>query len=76
MIHKWRRVRDDSDWSLIYNWKKTSEILGTSEVKIVWETESWAEPGRYRIKYHGDSKAVGGVIAAFVGTSSDFVLLP
>jgi neutral ceramidase len=70
----WERVRDDSDWSLIFNWKKTSEILGTSEVKIVWETEDWVTAGQYRIKYYGDSKAVGGKITAFEGTSGEFVL--
>jgi neutral ceramidase len=71
---RWDRVRDDSDWGLIFNWKKTSEILGRSEVKIVWETEEWAVPGRYRVKYYGDSKAVGGKITAFEGTSGEFVL--
>jgi neutral ceramidase len=73
-LGRWTRVRDDRDWSVIFNWKKTSEILGTSEVEIVWETEEWAEPGQYRIKYFGDSKAVGGKITAFEGTSGEFVL--
>jgi len=70
----WTRIRDDSDWSLIFNWKKLSEVLGTSEVQIVWEAEEWVEPGQYRVKYYGDSKAVGGAITAFEGTSSVFVL--
>jgi neutral ceramidase len=72
--NSWVRIRDDSDWSLIYNWKKTSEVLGTSEVEIVWETESWAEEGQYRILYYGDSKVVGGTITSFEGTSAVFVL--
>ncbi|KAH8589446.1 neutral/alkaline non-lysosomal ceramidase [Bisporella sp. PMI_857] len=71
---RWARVRDDSDWSLIFNWKKTSEVLGTSEVEIVWETESDAEVGQYRIKYFGDWKTVGGTITAFEGSSGIFVL--
>ncbi|TVY54633.1 Neutral ceramidase, partial [Lachnellula suecica] len=58
----WMRVRDDSDWSLVFNWKKNSEVLGTSEVTIVWESEEWAEAGKYRIRYYGDSKSVGGVL--------------
>jgi neutral ceramidase len=70
----WNRVRDDSDWELIFNWKKRSEILGTSEVEIVWETEGWTEAGQYRFKYYGDSKAVGGTITAFEGVSGQFVL--
>jgi neutral ceramidase len=71
----WMTVRDDSDWGLIFNWKKTSEVLGSSEVQIVWETEEWAEPGEYRIKYYGDSKSIGGDITAFEGTSGTFTLV-
>ncbi|KAI9730645.1 MAG: hypothetical protein M1818_008127 [Claussenomyces sp. TS43310] len=70
----WSTVRDDSDWSLIFNWKKTSELLGTSDVEIVWETEDAAEPGDYRLRYFGDSKTIGGVITPFEGTSGVFSL--
>lgn len=72
---KWNRVRDDSDWSLIFEWKKVSEILGTSEVTITWETEEWAQQGRYRIRYFGDSKVVGGAITPFEGVSAVFELV-
>ncbi|EFW99382.1 neutral ceramidase [Grosmannia clavigera kw1407] len=72
---KWVTVRDDSDWSLVYNWRRTSEILATSEVEIVWETEDWAEPGTYRIRYRGDAKALGGTITPFEGVTSPFILL-
>lgn len=71
---KWERSRDDSDWSLIYHWKRISKILGTSEVTIVWETEESALPGKYRIRYYGDSKVVGK-ITAFEGVSGEFVLM-
>jgi neutral ceramidase len=71
---RWMRVRDDSDWGLIFNWRKVSGILGTSEVEIKWETEDWVEAGQYRVKYYGDSKAVGGTITAFEGVSGEFVL--
>ncbi|KAK3900739.1 Neutral/alkaline nonlysosomal ceramidase [Staphylotrichum tortipilum] len=68
----WARVREDADWSLVYNWRRTNEILGTSEVEIVWETEDWVEPGVYRIRYYGDAKSLGGDITAFEGVSSVF----
>ncbi|KAI9167670.1 Neutral ceramidase 2 [Paramyrothecium foliicola] len=68
----WVRVRDDSDWALIFNWKRTSGIQGTSEVEIVWEVEDWTPAGEYRLRYFGDSKAVGGKITAFDGTSKTF----
>lgn len=68
----WKRVRDDSDWGLIFYWKRTSELLGTSEVTIVWEIEDWAQSGEYRLRYYGNSKAVGGQISAFDGVSQVF----
>lgn len=71
----WERVRDDEDWSLVFHWRRTSEILGTSEVEIVWETEEWADAGVYRIRYYGDAKSLGGKITAFEGVSSAFTLL-
>jgi neutral ceramidase len=73
----WKRIRDDADWSLVYKWRKTSEVLGTSEVTIDWETgvDRDVEVGRYRIRYFGDSKSVGsGEIVAFEGKSMEFVL--
>lgn len=73
-LQTWVQVRDDSDWVLVFNWKKNSEILGTSEVQIVWESEARASHGRYRVKYYGDSKSVGGSITAFEGTSGEFDL--
>lgn len=42
----WKQIRDDSDWSLVYEWKRTSTILGTSQVTISWETK-W-ETGAWR----------------------------
>ncbi|KAF2169972.1 hypothetical protein M409DRAFT_19587 [Zasmidium cellare ATCC 36951] len=42
----WEQVRDDDDWSLVYEWKRTSTPLGLSEVTIKWETK-W-ETGAWR----------------------------
>ncbi|KAK3988287.1 hypothetical protein QBC44DRAFT_351201 [Cladorrhinum sp. PSN332] len=70
----WDTVRTDNDWSLVYNWKRTSEILGTSEVEIFWEVEAWAEPGVYRIRYFGDAKSITGDVKPFEGVSGRFIL--
>ncbi|KAI1811418.1 Neutral/alkaline nonlysosomal ceramidase [Poronia punctata] len=70
------RIRDDSDWHLVFRWRRTSEILGTSEVSITWETvDPWAEPGRYRFRYFGDAKGLGGGLTAFEGVSGVFELV-
>lgn len=70
----WGQARSDEDWSLVYKWRRTNSLMGTSEVEIVWELEPWAEPGTYRIKYYGDAKGLGGIITAFEGASSEFTV--
>ncbi|KAK1808150.1 hypothetical protein LTR12_017489 [Friedmanniomyces endolithicus] len=59
----WRRVRDDGDWSLVFEWKRTSTVTGTSEVRVSWET-GWETGGwrgdRGKGAEHGDSMVRGG----------------
>lgn len=71
----WEMVRDDTDWSLVFNWKRTSEILGTSEVLMEWETGAGDEQGQYRIRYFGEAKPIGKPITSFEGLSGEFVLV-
>lgn len=75
----WRTVRDDSDWALVFRWRRTSEVLATSEVEITWETdrepEGELEPGVYRLRYYGDSKSIGGTITEFEGVTGAFTLV-
>lgn len=70
----WRMVRDDSDWGLLFRWKRTSAIWGTSEVTITWEIEDWSPPGEYRLRYYGDAKSMSGKITAFEGISKVFMI--
>ena len=70
----WTQVKDDSDWFLVYTWRRTNTISGYSEVDITWETIGNAVAGTYRVKYYGDSKPLIGSIKAFVGTSNSFKL--
>lgn len=69
---EWMTVRDDSDWGLIFRWKRLSGIRGTSEVTVEWEIEDWAEKGEYRLRYFGDAKAFGGKITPIEGASAAF----
>ncbi|KAK4626303.1 Neutral ceramidase 2 [Fulvia fulva] len=94
----WEQVCSDEDWSLVYEWKRTSTTLGTSEVTISWETKwetgAWRGDdsedssgvhtdllvrdsplkGRYRLRYYGDYKSLGGGITPFEGTSGVFTI--
>lgn len=72
---QWETVRDDSDWSLVFSWRRTSELLGTSEAKVTWEIEDSAEAGEYRLVYYGDAKSVSGRLTPFRGKSSVFELV-
>ncbi|KAH7317703.1 neutral/alkaline nonlysosomal ceramidase-like protein [Rhexocercosporidium sp. MPI-PUGE-AT-0058] len=71
----WTKVRDDSDWFLVYTWYRDDGLIGSSHVVLSWETESYAAKGTYRFKYYGDSKMLGGKITAFSGTSGNFTLV-
>ncbi|TKA61702.1 hypothetical protein B0A49_10495 [Cryomyces minteri] len=69
----WSRVRDDADWELVFEWKRTNKVLATSEVTVSWETSERTERGTYRLRYYGDAKAFGsGVITEFEGISGEF----
>ncbi len=35
----WRQIANDANWGLLYEWQRTSTVLGTSEVAITWETK-------------------------------------
>jgi neutral ceramidase len=71
----WTQIKNDKDWELVYQWKRVNGLLGTSDVVITWDTGlTGVESGKYRIKYYGDAKAVGGKITAFEGTSGVFSL--
>lgn len=73
--HVWKTVRDDSDWDLIFHWKRTNTVLGTSEVKVEWELGEAARGGKYRIRYWGASKTpITGSIVQFEGTSGTFIV--
>jgi neutral ceramidase len=72
----WTQIRTDEDWDLIYQWKRVNGLTGTSDVTITW-VPGYMEPeeGKYRIRYYGDAKKVGGTITSFEGVSSVFELV-
>lgn len=70
----WTQVRDDADWELLFEWKRTNKMLAYSDVTITWDTGLTAQAGTYRIKYYGDSKSIGGTITGFEAASGSFTL--
>lgn len=61
----WRKVRDDEDWSLTYEWKRTNSALGTSQVKLSWEL-GW-EVGVWGRNDDGRDEIDPGVVDALKG---------
>jgi len=74
--NEWVVARDDSDWDLIFRWRRVSSVLGTSEVDVSWEVPEQQDLGTsYRIRYFGAAKTFGsGEIVQFEGRSRLFIV--
>ncbi|KAB8219529.1 Neutral/alkaline nonlysosomal ceramidase [Aspergillus novoparasiticus] len=79
----WEVVRTDADWNLVFEWKQTNVLLGTSQVTLTWHIEDsyylsgWGnalQRGIYRLHYYGESKNMFGTISSFEGVGPEFSL--
>ncbi|KOC11740.1 hypothetical protein AFLA70_566g000591 [Aspergillus flavus AF70] len=79
----WEVVRTDADWNLVFEWKQTNVLLGTSQVTLTWHIEDsyylsgWGnalQRGIYRLHYYGESKNAFGTISSFEGVGPEFSL--
>lgn len=66
---EWRRVYDDGDWFTKILFENVGPITTST---VVWDIPPGQHPGRYRIVYFGDSRALDGHLTPFVGTSTEF----
>jgi hypothetical protein len=73
----WKTAAKDDDPYTYFDWKRTGGSLSlTSEVTITWDIRN-AEPGTYRILYHGLAKSnylIMKKYLKFTGTSNSFIL--
>ena len=69
---EWKTIRDDSDWDLWFQWRRTSTVLGTSEIDVLWEIGEGVPRGMHRIRYYGDAKQQFGGVKSFEGVSETF----
>ena len=70
----WRRVLDDSDWEVYMRWRRMNQLLGTSEVDVVWDVPRNVVKGLHRMRYFGDAKSIGGSVEGFEGVSGTFIV--
>jgi neutral ceramidase len=61
----WIRVADDGDWSTRLHWARSAGAA--SVATVTWDIPDGAAPGRYRIRYHGDTPTT-----PFTGTTTPF----
>lgn len=72
---RWERVRDDSDWFLVVEWRRTSSWLrGYLQALLEWQIELDASPGTYRFRYYGDARSLSRRVRPFEGVSDSFML--
>ena len=57
-----------------FRWRRTSTVLGHSEVDIQWDIPASQKPGTYKISYYGNSKPLVGQISPFSGETKPFVV--
>nr|WP_238419904.1 neutral/alkaline ceramidase [Streptomyces taklimakanensis] len=69
----WRTVADDGDWSTTLRWERDG--IAASKVTVTWDVPAGAVPGRYRVRYHGDAKALLGGVRSFSGATRPFAVL-
>ena len=55
----WTRVADDGDWSTRFYWARSTGASSgaSSTATVIWDIPDGMAPGRYRIRYHGDTIA-------------------
>ncbi|XP_011872578.1 PREDICTED: neutral ceramidase [Vollenhovia emeryi] len=68
----WVPVATDADWETKFEWKRTSMILGSSQVTITWEIPQDVKPGEYRIRHNGYYRYVLGGIYPYYGVTNHF----
>lgn len=71
----WEPWKDDSDWELRFEWRRTGlvgALLGESRVTVTWDVARDTPKGEYRIVYNGDAKRIGRGVGAFRGVSEAF----
>ncbi|MEO9222722.1 MAG: neutral/alkaline non-lysosomal ceramidase N-terminal domain-containing protein [Mycobacteriaceae bacterium] len=67
----WVAVADDNDWSTRFHWRPDG---AGCIVTITWEIPADVEPGDYRVVYTGDTRDRSGAVAAFRGTTPEFLV--
>ncbi|KYN38173.1 Neutral ceramidase [Trachymyrmex septentrionalis] len=68
----WIPVATDADWETKFQWKRTSVILGSSQMTITWKIPQDVKLGEYRIRHNGYYRYVLGGVYPYYGVTNHF----
>ncbi|MEZ0367177.1 neutral/alkaline non-lysosomal ceramidase N-terminal domain-containing protein [Mycobacterium sp. pUA109] len=66
----WITVADDGDWSTTFRWHRARRRA--SVITVTWTVPADTPPGRYRLRYDGDTRESDGATQTFSGTTAPF----
>lgn len=71
---QWRVVATDANWETKFIWRRTSTLLGQSEIDFYWTIPTNAENGTYRIQHAGASRGAFTGVRPYEGFSRIFTI--
>ena len=66
----WVPVATDANWETKFEWKRTSVVLGSSQVTITWQVPEDIKQGEYRIRHNGYYRYILGGVFPYYGVSN------
>lgn len=70
----WVVVATDGNWETTFEWRRTSTIIGRSEIDFFWDVPSTATPGTYRIRHEGHSRGPIQGVQPYAGMTVPFTI--
>ncbi|XP_076167554.1 neutral ceramidase [Ptiloglossa arizonensis] len=71
----WIPAATDADWETKFEWKRTSVVLGSSQVTITWQVPEDIKQGEYRVRHNGYYRYILGGVYPYYGVSNHFQIL-
>jgi neutral ceramidase len=70
----WRVIATDANWETRFVWRRTSSLLGRSEIDFIWEIPANVANGEYRVRHNGSARGPVTGIRAYVGITHQFTI--
>lgn len=70
----WATVATDANWETKFIWRRTSTLLGQSEIDFYWTIPNNVENGTYRIRHVGASRGAITGIRRYDGNTRIFTI--